>query len=99
MILHRLFGEAKTVGDFLVGETLGDQRDQLLLAPRQSQTLIHARRGKRRRLTEIQFGTHSSLLPISNLPTAFPQSLLFFSGTPVLPFSRSGLFLPGTSPL
>jgi hypothetical protein len=35
MILHCLFGQAKTVGNFLVREALGDQRNQLLFLSRQ----------------------------------------------------------------
>jgi hypothetical protein len=34
VILHRLFGKAKMVCDFLVGKAFRNQRNELLLAPR-----------------------------------------------------------------
>src|SRR6266702_859941 len=42
VILHRLFGQAKTIGNFLVRHPFGNQGDQLLLPARQSQALVHA---------------------------------------------------------
>src|SRR5438309_905356 len=42
MVLHRLLREAETIGDFFVGEAVGNQGNQLLLAARQSQLLAYA---------------------------------------------------------
>lgn len=41
VILHSLLGEAKTIGDFLVGEAFGDQWDELLFAAREAETLVN----------------------------------------------------------
>ena len=44
VVLRRLFGKAEVIGDFLVGEAFGDERDELLLAAGQPQAQVHAGR-------------------------------------------------------
>src|ERR1700731_2793396 len=51
MILHRLLRQTKAICNFLVREPLRDQRNQLLLAPRQTQLLPHRSRRQTGRLT------------------------------------------------
>jgi hypothetical protein len=36
MVLYRLFRQAEPIRDFLVGQSLRDQRNDLLFAPRQA---------------------------------------------------------------
>jgi len=48
VIFDGLLGEAEVVGNFLVGEALRDQRNQLLLPAGQPQLLMHGRGRKSR---------------------------------------------------
>ena len=46
VIFHCLLGKAEVIRDFLVREPFGDQRNDLLLAPRQSQELPGSMRSR-----------------------------------------------------
>src|SRR5258708_12213352 len=50
MILDGLFRQGEMVGDFLVGQALGDERNELLLAAAQAQAPAVAATGKGRRI-------------------------------------------------
>ena len=50
MVFHRLFRQAELVRDFLVRQSLCDQRNDLLFPPRQAQPRLDARRVYRRSL-------------------------------------------------
>ena len=43
MVFHGLFGEAKTIGNFFVGEPFGDERNELLFAAGQAEPPVNTR--------------------------------------------------------